>query len=186
MRGSDFCFSLACTGEEWPCFRLAHPGPLCHRPHVPLALWGEHPEADSPWDEAEAPSLPSPEPQTGAYAPRCLRGFVSSTQGSSCISRDWEEVGAPYLCHPTSGAVWGWEGERLQAASIPRQPFILCPRATATLSPSLFTDGADTAEAGGVAGPLNRPVTGRTVSDTLRGCCDCAELQCLLFLTPNN
>lgn len=83
------------------------------------------------------------------------------------------------------GCVWAWE-RGCRQLPFPGQPFILCPRATATLSPSLFTDGADRAEAGGVAGPLNRPVTGRTASDTLRGCCDCAELQCLLFLTPNN
>ena len=52
---------------------------------------------------AEGHPLPSPEPQTGVYAPRCIRSSVSSTQGSSSICRDRKEVGAPYLCNPTSG-----------------------------------------------------------------------------------
>lgn len=54
----------------------------------------------------------------------------------------------------------GKEGQRLQKASIPQQPFIPCPRATATLSPSLFTDGADRAGTGGDAGSPNRLITG--------------------------
>lgn len=50
-----------------------------------------------------APEADSPGPPTGVYAPRCIRGFVSSTQGSSSICRDRKEVGAPYRCNPTFG-----------------------------------------------------------------------------------
>lgn len=46
-------------------------------------------------------------PQTGVCTPHCTGGFVGSAQGSSCVCRDWEEVGAPYLCNPTSGGVCG-------------------------------------------------------------------------------
>lgn len=124
-------------------------------------LPGECPEAGS-CGVTNASPPPKP-PAISVCTPSSVRGSGSNTQISPSINRDRKEMGAPYLCDPIRACVRsvplgrrGRDCRRLHspAASHP------CPRATATLSPSLFTDGTDTAKTGEVAGSPNRLIAG--------------------------